>query len=164
MDKIKNRREFLIAAGSLIGAGALTASLSSFLTSCEKDQVLPPPQPTGQVILDITAYPELMNNGGIIKTTLKDKTGKPLNNGNPVIIKRHDDNTFTALDSICPHALCEVDLPTSPTADIDCPCHHVEFSTQDGSITKKPIPASVSPLTRFAAQFDSGRNLLIIII
>ncbi len=158
MEKIinnENRRDFLKKAGFMIGVGICAGSVSTILTSCEKDQsiIIPPPQAYS---LSLAPFPKLATAGGIEKVVISGK-----NNNKPFIIKRIDQTTFVVHDSICPHQGCEVDLPTTPTSGMDCPCHHVVFSPDDGSVMKNPISWASQPLPSFKVQqFDSGNNIL----
>lgn len=161
MDTLNNtsdRRNFLKKAGTLLGVGLTLPVISSVLTSCEQDEKAPVAVvPPGGYDLDLSKYPKLAAVGGVVKVTIPGKNG-----GAPLVITRKDAATFVVLDSTCPHAGCEVDLPVGASNEMDCPCHHAFFSNLDGSVTKNPVSGwAGEPLKNYKVnKYDSAKNIL----
>jgi nitrite reductase/ring-hydroxylating ferredoxin subunit len=161
----QNRRNFIKNAGLMVGAGILTVTATSFVTSCEKDQVLAPP-PKENITIDLTRYPALLSANGMLIVTLVDANGKPLvnktgkkyNNGNPIAIMRDAANNFTVLDTYCPHQGCLIPLPSAIGDNMVCPCHQWEFSSKTGALVK----GTSGTLTKYDATLN-GTNLVIFI-
>lgn len=154
----ENRRDFLKKAGIFIGVGIGTSSLSSLLNSCQSDQsiFIPPPELYSLDLKD-PKYSALQTVGVSIETKIAGK-----NNNNPLYIKHVDTPTFVVFDSSCSHEGCTVGLPTSPTADIICPCHQVQYNSDTGEVTKNPVSGwSPIPLKKYeVVSFDSANNIL----
>ena len=92
--------------------------------------------------------------GGAVKRTFGTN-----NNGQPVLIIRKAINEFLVLTTICTHMGCEVGIPQSAGATIDCPCHGSKYSSLDGSVVNGPAPAA---LHRFPATYDAQTKILTI--
>ena len=103
-------------------------------------------QSTGQLILPISAFPALANNGGSIRLYAgSDQT---------LIINRQG-NTFYALGSTCSHAGCPVGTYLAAEGHMRCPCHGSLYFI-DGTVKAGPAP---DPLDRFVTQFDGNSEL-----
>ncbi len=163
------RREFIITSGKLAGLGICTCLFGSIIAACDKDgeTVTAPeqPKPENYPVLSIASFAALASVGGIVKTMVMDKTGKPVNGGNPLIIYRMETNKFIVLDSICRHAGYQVDIPSSPSGDYVCPAHKAEFDTADGhTTTNGSAGTTVPPLLKYNSIYDSAENKLTIAI
>jgi len=149
------RREFLKKAGIFIGVGLTATSVSSLLTSCEKNQyiVMPPPVTYNLKLAD---YPGLATIGSTVN--VKFTYNKFDYN---LLITKLDATKYSVLDPICTHAGCQVG-PVSGKDELVCPCHHVAFSTIDGKVIKDPIAGTWTPkpLTSYTSTFDAGNNIL----
>lgn len=150
-----NRRNFLKKAGILIGAGIAAPAIGSVLTSCEENQFQYLPLPENYE-LDLAGYSSLNTVGAVAKIKI---TGK--NQNKPLVIKRKSETEFSVMTSICPHQGCEVDLPKDGVA-MDCPCHHVEFSADDGKIIKNPISGAWAgeALQTYESSYNKEKNKL----
>ena len=152
----ENRRSFLKNASLLIGAGLALPVMGSVITSCDKNESLPPAPPKEKVTIDLTKYATLAVVGGAAKVSIPKK-----NNGNPLIIVKTSATTFSVMDSACSHAGCPVELPTVDGNDMLCACHNVTFNKMDGSVLSNPISSSwpsVS-LTTYVATYSGGTTL-----
>jgi Rieske Fe-S protein len=130
----------------LLGAGALV------LPGCESDKS----KSTGAgEELDIGAIPELAATGGAVKRTIGENNG-----GRPVIILRKAASEFLVLSSVCTHEGCEVNLPASAGATIDCPCHGSRFSGSDGKVVQGPAS---SPLRQYSSTYNAQTGKLTIV-
>lgn len=161
-----NRRDFIKKTGTFIGLGLLGGTAGSFMTGCEQDEVVPLPPPATYDI-DITQYPALMSVGGAtqVNIALKNEEGELTGDVKNVSIKRESESSFIAIDSLCRHQNCIVNLPTQPGGDLVCPCHNVKFSFEDGSITDVNGISGVPELLVVQIyEFDEANNLLKIII
>jgi nitrite reductase/ring-hydroxylating ferredoxin subunit len=154
----EQRRMFLQQAGAMLGISVCAASMTSLLSSCEKDESKIVTQ-GGTVELSVASYSDLKNVGGAVKTIFP-----AYNQSKPVIITRVSETTFLAVSSVCNHQGCEVTLPKSPGGAITCyfednKCGHgAEFSFATGAQTKGPggtaptggltvIPSTFNPIT-----------------
>lgn len=150
-----NRRDFLIKGGFLIGAGFVLPTLSSLITSCESDELIPPPPPSLDVRL--SDYPELLKTDGtgIAKVTVKTPSTSV-----SVIIRRLSANEFIIVQSNCTHqGDSELTPPSSPDGNIVCPRHLAEFSMQadkKGKLVKNPQSVSASDLKVYRYTFANG--------
>lgn len=146
------RRNFLIQAGSLLGIGLVTATLPGLMTSCQQSES---PVNTGvKREVDITQYPDLLNDFGFVKVSF---TG--LNESMPVLIIRKSAGNFLVLSTKCSHQGCEVDDPDPIAKTIPCPCHGSVYSEVDGSVINGP---ALNSLKLIPGSFDSGTNILTI--
>lgn len=164
-----DRREFLIKSAKIAGISLCGCVLSSIIAACDNDgeTVAPPeqPKPENYPVLKISDYPTLSSVGGMIMIIVRDKNNKPVNNGNPLIIFRIEQNKFVVLDSICRHAGAQVVLPSSPGGDIFCPAHSAKFSSSDGLLKDKgSASGDVPPLLKYNSVFDPIENTLTIAI
>jgi nitrite reductase/ring-hydroxylating ferredoxin subunit len=158
-DKTEDRRSFLKQASTLIGVGIALPAIGGMFASCEKHEI-PVVVPEKGYSIDLAKYPALQTVGGAEKVKIKGA-----NAGNNVIIRRTSETEFSIVDSICPHVGCEVNLPVGGGTDLVCPCHMVEFSALDGSVTKNPISGSWSsvPLKKFRViKFEN--NILEVVV
>lgn len=163
------RREFLIKSAKIAGLSLCGCLLSSIIAACDKDgeTVAPPeqPKPENYPVLNIADYPVLSSVGGIIMLIVRDKNNKPVNNGNPLIIIRLEQNKFIVLDSICRHAGALVNIPSSANSDIVCPAHNAKFETTNGSVKDKGTASGeVPPLIKYNSIYDPVANTLTIAI
>jgi Rieske Fe-S protein len=143
-------RALVAGAGLTLGATALT----TMVTGCEQTETAP--GPTGKIIeVDVTAYPELNEVGGVAQPTITD-----LNNGEPVFISRVTENVFTVFTAVCTHAGCLVDPPTSTGQNCVCACHFAEYSSTDGTVRKQPNTGSATNLPTFPSTYDPSTKIL----
>ena len=163
------RREFLVTSGKLAGLGICTCLFGSIMAACDNDgeTATAPnqPKPENYPVLDISLYPALASVGGIVMTMVMDKTGKPVNTGNPMIIYRLEATKFIVLDSICRHAGYQVTLPTAPGQDYVCPAHQAKFDSNDGhTTTNGAAGTTVPPLLKYSSIYNETTNQLTIAI
>lgn len=145
----QNRRYFIKSVGSAIGAGLVSIPLSQFIFSCEHQE----PTDTKDIVINLSQYPVLSEIGKFIRIT---------KNNMPMVIIRQSQTEFAIFSLICTHQGCEVDVPDSNNA-MHCYCHNSIFSSNDGSVIKKPDDGSnISPLKKFQYIYDSDSNQLTI--
>lgn len=149
-DQCGERRDALCKMISLMGICTL-GSASSLIVGCESTST----KSTNQgEIFDVGSAPSLATVGGAFKTTFGTNNG-----GQPVMIIRTATSEFVALTAICPHQGCELGVPKSAGATIDCPCHGSKFSSADGSVVTGPAD---SPLRKYAVAYNAKTNTLAI--
>ena len=144
------RRDVLCTMISLVGICAL-GSASSLFIGCESTSMK---NTNKGEEFDVGSAPELAKAGGAVK-----KIFGTNNNGQPVMIIRKAINEFVAFTTVCTHQGCEVEVPATAGASIECPCHKSKFSASDGSVVSGPAQ---SPLRRFATVYDAKSNKLTI--
>lgn len=160
MEKFKtNRRNFLRLSGTFFISGLATSSIIPILSSCERDETLPPAPAGSQVTIQLTQYPELLNVPSIAKIKFQRPVQVIL------IVKRLSQNDFLVFTSTCPHQGVELNIPANPEGNIHCPQHNVDFSTaQDppppGRVVANPMGVKVGNLPLYAWEFDSKNNTL----
>jgi Rieske Fe-S protein len=137
------RREFLSSSAKTGLCVLCGSALTTLLSSCN-------PIDQGEPVLDLSDYSELQKPGGAIK-----KRYKKLNNSNPILIIRLDENTFAAYSAICTHQAVEVRLPED--GEILCPNHDSTFRITDGRVIQGD---AIEPLPKFTAHFDVKTNIL----
>jgi Rieske Fe-S protein len=135
-----------ISGCCLVGTGALV------MTGCESDKVKS--SGVGEE-LDINAVPDLAAAGGGVKRVFGENNG-----GRPVIILRKAGDEFLVVSSVCTHEGCEVGLPASAGASMNCPCHGSRFSGADGSVVQGPAS---SPLRKYASTYNTKTKKLTIV-
>lgn len=145
-----NRRDVLCKILSFAGICAL-GTASAIFPGCESTSMKSTNK--GETF-DIGSAPELANVGGSVKETFGTNNG-----GLPVMIIRKATNVFVVLTTVCTHQGCEVDLPLSAGANIQCPCHGSKFSSADGSVVSG---LANSPLRKYIAEYDAKTNILTI--
>ncbi len=116
-----------------------------------------PEQPTAEIKIDISKEPLLQSPGGAGKLNVA-----PYNDSRDIIIVRRANNTFLVATAVCAHQGCDVGLPKSPGANLVCPCHGAQYSSTDG--TWQPSPQTASDLRTFDSSFDTGTNILTILM
>lgn len=99
-----------------------------------------PERVDGKVVFPFTRFPELRSPGGMVK-------GTPAGHGKLLFVFALEDGKYAAVDSLCTHQLCPVDLEG---AELVCPCHDSRFS-KTGEVTQGP---ATRPLQKFAATSD----------
>lgn len=170
MENIKdNRRDFLKTTAKLAGLGFCGCVLGGIMTACDNDgeTVDAPnwPEPDNYPILNISDYAVLGSVGGILMMPVKDRQGRFVNSGNPLIIYRMEQNKFIVLDSLCRHAGAIVQLPTSAGGDMTCPAHNAKFDGTNGSLKDSgSASGTVPPLLKYNSVYDSAKNELTIAI
>jgi nitrite reductase/ring-hydroxylating ferredoxin subunit len=129
-DNNLTRRNFIINTGKVIGAGAFVAAVPQLFSSCEKNEVVYLDPPASNFYkLDLSPYPELLTAGSLRAIKIDGK-----NAGNSILIVHHKNNTWAAMDLICPHTGCPTTIPASSDGTIECNCHAGNnFSTVDGN-------------------------------
>ena len=148
---LNDRREFIKKAGLLLGAGLSLPVISTFISSCSKNEG--PVNPGGgPLTVKISDYPALSTIGNAVKVTSAD-----FNGGRAVMIIKTGTAAFLTLSTKCTHMGCEVNLPSG--GEIHCPCHGSIYSAADGSVIQGPAPAA---LPKLANTYDSGTGILTI--
>jgi Rieske Fe-S protein len=153
----QERRDFLmkaLAAGTFVCIGSLLSSIP--FSGCNNNNPNNPVSslPAVSPVIDLSTQPALQTVGGAAMLHLSG-----LNNGNNIIIIRMTATNFVAYSSICTHQGAQVNLPSSPGANIVCPQHGSQFREADGSVALGP--ASL-PLPKFSAVFDQQKNTVTI--
>jgi len=155
----QTRREFLRYSGSFFISGIVIATVYPILTSCEKDESLPPPPPGSAINLNLNDHPELNQIPSIKKLNFQ----KPITLS--IIIKRISKNEFVVFSALCPHQGVELEVPPNPDGNLRCPKHLVEFSTNlttPGVVVVNPQGVKVGNLSTYHHEFDSTKNILTI--
>jgi len=170
MNKLsENRRDFIKKSLKIAGLSACGCVAASIIAACDKDGETVPvptqPLPENYPVIQISNFAPLTAVGGIIMTLVRDKDNKVVNQGNPLIIYRLEQNRFIVLDTLCRHASAMVQLPSTPGGDIFCPVHSAKFDSTNGSL-KDPGSASgtVPPLLKYNSMYDAEKNELTIAI
>ena len=140
---LEKRRQVLKKGASLFGVPFSISVLSSFMNGCEKDTLK---TSENTVTIDISTIPELSITDGSIKKTFGEN-----NSGRPVVIIRHGETDFTVFTSVCTHLGCEINLPSEPGKNLECPCHKTLFSSTSGEVINGPANA---PLQVFNNSFN----------
>ncbi|NVJ08098.1 Rieske (2Fe-2S) protein [Myxococcus sp. AM001] len=102
----------------------------------------------GQVVLPLSQFPQLRDVGGSV-------TGVPSGYGKRIFVFRLQDNSLSAVDSVCTHAFCEVNY-REQEADLFCACHASIF-TRDGAVTQGP---ATIPLKKFTVS-ETGDSVVL---
>lgn len=106
-----------------------------------------PPALNGTVRLPFSQFPALRENGGSV-------TGIPRGYGQPLFVARLPDGNLVAVNALCTHLRCRVDLERDRLV---CPCHGATFAL-DGTMLLGPLvgPGEVRgttlPLTRLTVS------------
>nr|WP_216617786.1 Rieske 2Fe-2S domain-containing protein [Corallococcus carmarthensis] len=98
----------------------------------------------GKVTLTFAEFPDLQNTGGMV-------SGNPTGYGKTIFVFKLEDGSYSAVDSDCPHAHCEVGFESS-LDELLCPCHASTF-TKTGVVTQGP---ATSDLKKFTVTVDAS--------
>lgn len=146
MEKSKNRREFLVQAGT-ISAGVCFFGTSAFLSACSASKS------AGSSAVSFT---ETADQLSIPAATFSEKNSQILHTKKyeePLYVSKQPDGTYAALRMYCPHKGCEVNAASDRFV---CPCHGSEFAL-DGALLKGP---SKSPLQSFPVTLDQDQVIV----
>lgn len=153
-----DRREFLLQAASMLGVTFCGSLIGSAFTGCADDVLKPANAPTASGIeVDLNKETTLQQVGGAIR-----KTFNTFNSGRNVVVIRQSETEFLVVTAVCTHQGCDVDLPTIPGANLICPCHGAQYSSQladGGTVLGGPAPL---PLKKYPYTFDPKSNILTI--
>ena len=150
----KDRRTFISAVAKGTVCILCTGAL---FTACED-----PSEPTtdaaipltpGEPVIDLGAETALQSSGGSVK-----KRFSAVNDGKTIIIYRVNSTSFNAFAAQCTHQGTEIGLPAN--AVMLCPNHGSKFNANSGAVIQGP---AATPLTKFSAVYDSGKNTVTII-
>lgn len=61
----------------------------------------------------------------------------------PLAVTRTSEAQVVAVSRVCTHEACTVNLPTSPLAVLECPCHGSRFQV-GGQLVNGPAPRALS--------------------
>ena len=146
----RSRREFCTQACRLLSAVAA----GTLLNNCGSGS---PTSPTGGSGSSLPIVNGVLANG-VVTVTID--ASSPLSapggmalvqaSGNPLLVARTDQNTFTAHSAICTHQTCTITGFSNQL--FVCPCHGSEFDT-GGMVVRGP--ASI-PLRAYSTQFANG--------
>lgn len=159
LNNTQNRREFLRYVGSFFISGFVVTTVYPILTSCEKDESLPLPPPGSSLEINLKDYPELNQFPAIKKLVFQ----KPISI--TIIVKRTSQTEFLVFSAFCPHQGVELNIQSTPDANIVCPKHFAEFSTipnTAGFVVANPQGVKVGNLPTYHFEFDSTKNILTI--
>jgi Rieske Fe-S protein len=74
----------------------------------------------------------------------------------PIAVTRVSQTEVVAVSRVCTHEGCTIDLPRSPGATLDCPCHGSRFRT-GGQVVNGPASR---PLFQFPARIDGAQVVI----
>lgn len=149
------RRDFLLKAASMLGVTLCGSALSSVVTSCDYDVLKPADvSAISGIEVDLNVDIVLQQTGGAIRRTFG-----AFNGGRNVVIIRQNETEFLVVTAVCTHQGCDVNLPTSLGANIQCPCHGAQFSSTSGDVVQGP---ATLPLKKYPYRFDAARNVLVL--
>jgi len=74
----------------------------------------------------------------------------------PLAVTRISDSTVVAITRICTHMGCTVNLPLTPGATLNCPCHGSRYLVT-GEVVNGP---ATRPLASFPTQIDGNEVVI----
>jgi Rieske Fe-S protein len=135
------RRSFVLSAA---------ATMAAALTGCSGDNgssPTSPSTPTAPTLPSEVRIP-IMPVGATSETAVHLLPGLET----PVAVTRLTTTRVVAVSRICTHMQCTVELPASPGAPLECPCHGSRFRT-DGQVVNGPAER---PLFQFPARIEGN--------
>ena len=136
-----SRRHFLVTT-SLSAASLAVAGCGDGIISGVAPKIVG--LPSGPVTLKVGDVPELATNGVIVRRF------------NSIGVKRTGPTTFIAMQLVCTHQGCAVNISTN--TQLDCPCHFSQFDG-DGNVTRGPADRA---LPRYTTSYDTATDILTI--
>lgn len=120
--------------------------------------------PTGLVLVKLGAYPDLNRVGGAVTLRLPtvdpNLLGYPLPPDNNILLVQWGAQSFSALQSTCPHAACPLGY-NKTDMKIECPCHGSRFVPIADVNDPKSCPGQVThgpangPLLAWTAKYSA---------
>ena len=128
------RREFVVLGGAATAAacGACGGGGSPAAPSAPAAQPTATPRPPNEVRVGLMAV------GATVETT-----GTLLGRAVPIAVTRLSETSVVAVSRVCTHEGCTVNLPSSPGATLDCPCHGSRFLT-NGQVVNGPAARALA--------------------
>jgi len=141
------RREFVVLGGAATAAvcGACGGGGSPTEPSAPVAQPTATPRPPNEVRVGLMAV------GATVETT-----GTLLGRTVPIAVTRLSETSVVAVSRVCTHEGCTVNLPTSPGATLDCPCHGSRFLT-NGAVVNGPAARA---LASFPTRIEGGQVVI----
>jgi len=137
-----NRREFVAAAGGLLGGGA-----ASLVAGCASLVATPVTPVDGVIRLAVRNHRALAQAGGGLKLD-------PRGGATPVYVLVQPDGSFLALSPVCTHLQCIVSLGRDALV---CPCHGSTYD-RTGRVLRGPAE---QPLRRYPTALSPDGTLTI---
>jgi Rieske Fe-S protein len=130
------RREFVVLGGAATAAacGACGGGGSSSPAgpSTPVAQPTATPRPPNEVRVGLMAVGMTVEATGTL-------LGRPV----PIAVTRLSETVVVAVSRVCTHEGCTVNLPSSPGATLDCPCHGSRFQTS-GQVVNGPAARALA--------------------
>lgn len=102
----------------------------------------------GKIFFSFARFPELKTAGGVVQ-------GTPSGYGKLLFVFALEGGGYSAVDSICTHAGCQVAYNDSVKLLV-CPCHDSRFA-KTGTVTQGPnTGGSIKPLPTYTATADAS--------
>lgn len=156
MENNNQRRDFLKKAGTVVGIGVFASAFGSVITSCERDEIVPAPDPE-TIDLDMSKYPQLATVGAMDIIEIQRKDGSPLK----LFLKRASIDHFIVLEALCRHQVGPLVLPSTPEGSLRCVLHSATFNTDTGALINNPTSDTVPDLIKFRVfEFNRTTNIL----
>jgi len=136
-NKTQSRRDFFGKIFQISAASLIVSAITPRIAFSNQDQ-----KKKAITTLKIADYDDLKNTGGSVM--IKDTVA------GDILIVRADENTFNALNPVCPHRQCTVKVKNPEM--IQCPCHRSAYQL-DGTYISGPSKKS---LGKFKVEINNG--------
>ncbi|MDW7996827.1 MAG: Rieske 2Fe-2S domain-containing protein [Bacteroidota bacterium] len=147
---MNSRRNFLRRLAALTATAAVGVPATAQLLP---ELLRPDRRLCGRLRIRLSQYPELQNVNGSVKVPIPDATGAVPER---LIITRTAPDTFAAVDDICTHAACLVNVYQSSLRGLPCPCHGSLFRPT-GEVIRGP---ATRPLRSFQTFYEAGSDFV----
>ncbi|MDW8012312.1 MAG: Rieske 2Fe-2S domain-containing protein [Bacteroidota bacterium] len=145
-----SRRDFLRRLAALTAAAAAGVPATARLLP---ELLGPDRRPCGRLRIRLSDYPALQSVNGSVKVNVPDATGAVPER---LIITRTATDTFAAVDDICTHAGCLVNVYQASLRALPCPCHGSLFHPT-GEVIRGP---ATRPLRSFQTFYEAGSDFV----
>jgi Rieske Fe-S protein len=139
------RREFVVTGGAAAAAACSGCGGGGGSPAAPSTPVAQPtatPRPPNEVRVGLMAVGVTVEATGTL-------LGRPL----PIAVTRESESVVVAVSRVCTHQGCTVNLPMSPGATLDCPCHGSRFLTS-GQVVNGPAARALST---FPARIEGSQ-------
>jgi len=136
-NKSQSRRDFFGKFFHISAASLIFSAIAPHITFSGQDQ-----KKKSLITLKIADYDDLKKAGGSVM--MKDTVA------GDILIVRADENTFNALNPVCPHRQCTVKVKNPEM--IQCPCHRSSYQL-DGTYISGPSKKS---LGKYKVEINNG--------
>jgi cytochrome b6-f complex iron-sulfur subunit len=137
------RRVFVVATG---------ATFASTLTGCGGGSPTAPTAPPTPPTISGEIRVPLMSVGDTVPAFANLVGGLQT----PIAVTRISQTDVIAVSRVCTHEGCTIELPLSPGATFDCPCHGSRFRI-NGQVVNGPASR---PLFQFPARIDGTQVVI----